>query len=164
MCTHQFKQHGYTQTPRKSPNHIKLGLRIGESCLSFHPNSMSIGFRNQVMRSFSWIIIPSLLLLFCLIGSSQAAGEKSSGDVCNTVSDPGGCPINCFRADPVCGADGVTYWCGCPDAACHGARVVKTGACDAGNAGSASVPGQALLLIHIVWLFLLGLSLLVGAF
>ncbi|KAF3573753.1 hypothetical protein F2Q69_00062428 [Brassica cretica] len=116
------------------------------------------------MRSFSWIIIPSLLLLFCLIGSSQAAGEKSSGDVCNTVSDPGGCPINCFRADPVCGADGVTYWCGCPDAACHGARVVKTGACDAGNAGSASVPGQALLLIHIVWLFLLGLSLLVGAF
>ncbi|CAH8353419.1 unnamed protein product [Eruca vesicaria subsp. sativa] len=118
------------------------------------------------MPSFSSIIPLLLLLLFCSIRIQAADDlpEKSSGDVCGTVSDPGGCPINCFRADPVCGADKVTYWCGCPDAACHGARVVKKGACDADNAGSASVPGQALLLIHIVWLFLLGLSLLVGAF
>ncbi|CAA7030578.1 unnamed protein product [Microthlaspi erraticum] len=116
----------------------------------------------------SSLIIPFLLLGFCLIGLQAADDlpENSSGDVCPRVSnpDPGGCPINCFRADPVCGADGVTYVCGCLDAACHGARVVKTGACDAGNAGSASVPGQALLLIHIVWLFLLGLSLVAGVF
>ncbi|XP_010468997.1 PREDICTED: uncharacterized protein LOC104749120 [Camelina sativa] len=110
--------------------------------------------------------IPFLFLAFCLIGLQAADDlpDRSGGGVCPGGSDPGGCPINCFRADPVCGADGVTYWCGCPDAACHGARVVKTGACDTGNAGSASVPGQALLLIHIVWLFLLGLSLLVGVF
>ncbi|KFK35383.1 hypothetical protein AALP_AA5G278200 [Arabis alpina] len=115
------------------------------------------------MNSLSLII---LLCFFCLIGiqASDDLPDKSGGDICSGVADPGGCPINCFRADLVCGADGVTYSCGCPDAACHGARVVKRGACDAGNAASASVPGQVLLLIHIVWLFLLGLSLLVGVF
>ncbi|KAL1206271.1 hypothetical protein V5N11_018699 [Cardamine amara subsp. amara] len=117
------------------------------------------------MRSLS-LSIPFLVLVFCLIGLQAADDfpDKSGVDLCSGVSKSGGCTINCFRADPVCGADGVTYWCGCPDAACHGARVVKKGACDVGNAGSASVPGQALLLIHIVWLFLLGLSLLVGVF
>ncbi|KAF2315116.1 hypothetical protein GH714_038184 [Hevea brasiliensis] len=42
---------------------------------------------------------------------------------------PEECPIACFRPDPVCGANGVTYWCGCPDALCAGVPVVKFGEC-----------------------------------
>ncbi|KAJ4905212.1 hypothetical protein Rs2_19163 [Raphanus sativus] len=111
------------------------------------------------MASFSSfsVRIALLFLVFCLIGLQAADDlpEQTRGDVCSGVSDPGGCPINCFRADPVCGANGVsagfdpwqhgqmpwvikviktalngvTYSCGCPDAACHGVRVVKRGAC-----------------------------------
>ncbi|OEL37552.1 hypothetical protein BAE44_0001430, partial [Dichanthelium oligosanthes] len=60
------------------------------------------------------------------------------------------CPVRCFRPDPVCGADGVTYWCGCSEAACAGARVLRHGYCEVG-AGSAPISG-----LHIVWLFVLG--------
>ncbi|KAK7357145.1 hypothetical protein VNO80_16428 [Phaseolus coccineus] len=77
---------------------------------------------------------------------------------------PSSCPAKCFRADPVCGADGVTYWCGCAEAACAGVEVAKLGFCEVGNGGSAPIPGQALLLVHIVWLILLGFSVLFGLF
>ncbi|XP_068650738.1 uncharacterized protein [Aristolochia californica] len=74
------------------------------------------------------------------------------------------CPVNCFRTDPVCGEDGVTYWCGCADATCAGTRVAKLGFCEFGSGGSAPVSGQALLLVHIVWLILLGISVVFGLF
>lgn len=77
---------------------------------------------------------------------------------------PASCPVNCFRTEPVCGVDGVTYWCGRADALCAGTRVAKVGFCEVGNGGSASFPGQALLLVHIVWLVLLGFSVLCGLF
>lgn len=72
------------------------------------------------------------------------------------------CPVKCFRPDPVCGVDGKTYWCGCADAGCAGVRVVKLGFCEVGNGGSAPVSGQVLLLLHIVWLILLGIFGLFG--
>ncbi|PQM41276.1 uncharacterized protein Pyn_13373 [Prunus yedoensis var. nudiflora] len=40
------------------------------------------------------------------------------------------CPVNCFRPDPVCGVDGVTYWCGCQEAQCAGVKVAKLGFCE----------------------------------
>ncbi|GLT79864.1 hypothetical protein SLA2020_513350 [Shorea laevis] len=43
-------------------------------------------------------------------------------------------------------------------------RVAKLGFCEVGSNGSASLPGQALLLVHIVWLILLGFSVLCGLF
>ncbi|CAL0307772.1 unnamed protein product [Lupinus luteus] len=70
------------------------------------------------------------------------------------------CPAKCFRTDPVCGVNGVTYWCGCTEAACAGVEVSKLGFCEVGNGGSSSLPGQALLLVHIVWLIVLGFSVL----
>ncbi|CAN4089437.1 unnamed protein product [Withania somnifera] len=91
--------------------------------------------------------------------------DQINQDICPTTtpSPPeSSCTVNCFRPDPVCGVNGVTYWCGCPDAQCAGVRVVKTGICEVGNGGSAPVTGQALLLIHIVWLVLLGLVGLLG--
>ncbi|XP_010248153.1 PREDICTED: uncharacterized protein LOC104591052 [Nelumbo nucifera] len=84
-------------------------------------------------------------------------------DLC-AGSSPPSCPVNCFRTDPVCGEDGVTYWCGCADAMCAGTRVAKLGFCEVGNGGSGPVSGQALLLVHIVWLIVLGFSVLFGLF
>lgn len=75
---------------------------------------------------------------------------------------PGSCPVKCFRTDPVCGVDGVTYWCGCADALCAGTRVAKLGFCEVGNGGNGLVSGQALLLVQIVWLILLGFFVLFG--
>ncbi|KAF3432713.1 hypothetical protein FNV43_RR23815 [Rhamnella rubrinervis] len=84
-------------------------------------------------------------------------------DVCGVSSGtPSYCPIKCFRPDPVCGVDGVTYWCGCADARCANAKVAKLGFCEVGNGGSA--PAQAFLLVHIVWLIVLGFSVLFGFF
>ncbi|XP_050238821.1 uncharacterized protein LOC126688235 [Mercurialis annua] len=94
----------------------------------------------------------------------QQITTKENVDVCKGVSTQASCPINCFRADPVCGVDGRTYWCGCADAMCSGTPVAKLGACEVGNGGSASLPRQALLLVHILWLILLGFSLLFGFF
>ncbi|CAA6673698.1 unnamed protein product [Spirodela intermedia] len=80
------------------------------------------------------------------------------------VAGGGDVPVRCFRPDPVCGVDGVTYWCGCADAACVGVRVAKLGFCEVGNGGSGLLSGQALLLVHIVWLIVLGFSVLFGLF
>ncbi|KAG0473210.1 hypothetical protein HPP92_014607 [Vanilla planifolia] len=106
----------------------------------------------------------SLFLFFTIAtGLSTAKLESSSGDPCPALSDGGrSCPVNCFRPDPVCGENGVTYWCGCLEAACAGVRVVKHGYCEVGNSGSGLVSGQAFLLIHIVWLIILGFSVLCG--
>ncbi|XP_076929740.1 uncharacterized protein LOC143594283 [Bidens hawaiensis] len=72
------------------------------------------------------------------------------------------CPVKCFRPDPVCGVDNVTYWCGCSEAHCAGVRVAKQGFCDFENGGTGEVSGQALLLVHILWLMLLGFFVLFG--
>ncbi|MBA0564024.1 hypothetical protein Golob_008982 [Gossypium lobatum] len=66
-------------------------------------------------------------------------------------------------ADPVCGDNGVTYWCGCADAYCAGTKVARIGFCESGNKGvNGSLTVQALLLVHIVWLIVLGFTVLLG--
>ncbi|RWR89507.1 hypothetical protein CKAN_01856600 [Cinnamomum micranthum f. kanehirae] len=89
--------------------------------------------------------------------------NAGADDLC-AGSAPASCPVSCFRPHPVCGVDGVTYWCGCADAICSGARVAKLGFCEVGNGGNGLVSGQALLLVHIVWLIVLGFSVLFGLF
>lgn len=91
----------------------------------------------------------------------QLPSDPQENDLCPSYSDQNSCPVKCFRPDPVCGDDGVTYWCGCPDAHCAGARAKKLGVCEVGNGGSGTA-GQALLLVHIVWLILLGVFVLFG--
>ncbi|KAJ4952700.1 hypothetical protein NE237_029532 [Protea cynaroides] len=92
----------------------------------------------------------------------RLSSEDARGDLCDGSSQRLACPVNCFRTDPVCGIDGVTYWCGCADALCAGTRVAKLGFCEVGNGARSPVSGQALLLVHIVWLVILGFSVLFG--
>ncbi|XP_057952276.1 uncharacterized protein LOC131146606 [Malania oleifera] len=90
--------------------------------------------------------------------------HASDAKPCPGSAAPASCPVKCFRPDPVCGVDGVTYWCGCADALCSGIKVAKLGFCEVGNGGSGPLSGQALLLLHIVWLILLGFLVLFGFF
>lgn len=120
------------------------------------------------LSPFLFLVLVLVLFLFLTTARPEALGRYND-DACparlsdGSASGSGSaCPINCFRADPVCGVDGVTYWCGCPDAACAGVRVAKRGPCQVGNGGSGLVSGQALLLVHIVWLIVLGFAVLFG--
>lgn len=94
-------------------------------------------------------------------GLLKLSSDRQENEVCPLNLEPDMCPVKCFRPDPVCGVDGVTYWCGCAEAHCAGARVEKFGFCEVGNGGSGPA-GQALLLVHIIWLILLGVFVLFG--
>lgn len=125
--------------------------------------------RFSTVLIFVLCILPSVLVSKDVSPSiirlpSEVAGEGQN--VCAVVAAASACPVKCFRTDPVCGVDGVTYWCGCAEAACAGAKVAKMGFCEVGNGGSASDPlsAQAFLLVHIVWLILLAFSVLFGLF
>jgi hypothetical protein len=53
-----------------------------------------------------------------------------AGDFCRPM-----CAVDCFRYDPVCGTDGVTYGCGVADAECRGIPVAYAGECITGGGG-----------------------------
>ncbi|CAK9262490.1 unnamed protein product [Sphagnum jensenii] len=75
------------------------------------------------------------------------------------------CTVNCFRADPVCGLDGITYWCGAAEAKCAGVEVAHDGYCDIweGGVGANGLhAAQSLQLVHMVWLMLAGFLIVVG--
>lgn len=128
-----------------------------------------------MLLSFSRL---SLSLFFLIISvfslslrSFPTVRSDSGLEMCGASSDDhlvsvsASCPVKCFTTNPVCGANGVTYWCGCEEAKCAGARVAKMGFCEVGNnGGTASLPAQALLLVHIVWLIIIGISVLFGLF
>ncbi|KVH88400.1 uncharacterized protein LOC112502156 [Cynara cardunculus var. scolymus] len=107
------------------------------------------------------IIIFTAVTLFATVRSNPHFLRLPSDDVylCPDTLTPGSCPVKCFRTAPVCGVNNVTYWCGCAEALCAGTRVAKLGFC---NGGSGPVSGQALLLVHILWLILLGFFVLFG--
>ncbi|GMJ14989.1 Kazal-type Proteinase Inhibitor 2 [Hibiscus trionum] len=122
---------------------LLLLLVVPFSSSSSYSSSFTVGSE----RNFTGILLPS-----------------DAADACG-VSPPArrySCPVNCFRTDPVCGDDGITYWCGCADAHCSGAKVAKIGFCIDNNGGTGSFPGQALLLLHIVWLIVLGFAVFFG--
>ncbi|KAH9317805.1 hypothetical protein KI387_019574 [Taxus chinensis] len=101
------------------------------------------------------ILIP---ILFLIIPSAFAIGNEdiialpSEQKACSKNYESVSCPITCFRADPVCGVNGITYRCGCAKAHCAGVEVAKTGFCLVGNNGESDLlSGQAFLLVHFVW-------------
>ncbi|CAM6013411.1 unnamed protein product [Sphagnum balticum] len=80
---------------------------------------------------------------------------------------PAACTVNCFRAAPVCGSDGLTYWCGAAEAQCAGVEVAHEGYCEiwkvsdeVGSTGSHAA--QSLQLVHMVLLLLAGLLIVGG--
>ncbi|KAK1399383.1 Serine protease inhibitor, Kazal-type family protein [Heracleum sosnowskyi] len=106
-------------------------------------------FSATVVRSAEYTSFP-LSLVNASVSPCGGGGQ---------TNNPVNCPVSCFRTDPVCGVDGVTYWCGCADAVCAGAEVARLGFCEVGDGVNGS---QALLLIHIVWLILLGFFVVFG--
>ncbi|XP_057440141.1 uncharacterized protein LOC130732026 [Lotus japonicus] len=113
------------------------------------------------MPRFSAVFIAVFAL--CVYPSVLLAGDEGR-EVCAVTAPSSSCPVTCFRADPVCGVDGVTYWCGCAEAACGGVKVAKLGFCGVGNGGAGPVSAQALLLLHIVWLIVLAFFVCFGLF
>ncbi|KAF9664616.1 hypothetical protein SADUNF_Sadunf16G0036900 [Salix dunnii] len=56
--------------------------------------------------------------------------DNDDDDACREWSErspDSSCPVKCFRPNPVCGVNGLTYWCGCDDARCAGTKVAKKG-------------------------------------
>ncbi|KAK2635903.1 hypothetical protein Ddye_030695, partial [Dipteronia dyeriana] len=98
--------------------------------------------------------------------SFSTVRSDATTDICPAASDcPASCPIKCFTTNLVCGDDGVTYWYGCAEALCSGAKVANRGFCEIGNnGGTASTSAQVLLLLHIVWLIISAFSVLFGPF
>ncbi|XP_024515325.1 uncharacterized protein LOC112340710 [Selaginella moellendorffii] len=119
-------------------------------------------------NSLLWAL--QLLAFLALVSGDQDDQRLSIIDSGSRVLDGGDaakieCPVSCLRADPVCGANGVTYWCGSRDAACDGVEISHTGYCSPGNGGGlgkGAMAGQALLLVHLVWLMLAGVLVLFG--
>ncbi|XP_057740768.1 uncharacterized protein LOC130957927 [Arachis stenosperma] len=127
-------------------------------------------------KILSPVAMITVLALLCLVTMVLADGKSSTPylrlssdnaserqnmcpNAASSSSPPASCPVKCFRTDPVCGVDGVTYWCGCAEAECAGAKVEKMGFCEVGNGVSTPLSGQALLLVHIVWLIVLAFSM-----
>lgn len=134
---------------------------------SFHPifrvgrhEAMLFQFSRPSLSVVLFLIFSTLFFSPIFVRSQLQFSDSEDADLCRGVASSS-CPIRCFRADPVCGVDGITYWCGCPEAQCAGTRVAHLGACEVGNGGTGP---QALLLLHIVWLIVLGFSLLFGLF
>lgn len=99
-------------------------------------------------------MVMTLLTIFCWWVTVQSS--ELGYDACGDSVRPATCPVKCFRTDPVCGEDGVTYWCGCGEARCSGVSVAKLGFCEVRNqAGS-----EALLLVYLVWLVVLAFGFL----
>ncbi|XLR47848.1 hypothetical protein HN51_032079 [Arachis hypogaea] len=128
-------------------------------------------------KILSPVAMITVLALLCLVTMVLADGKSSTPylrlssddaserqNAASSSSPPASCPVKCFRTDPVCGVDGVTYWCGCAEAECAGAKVAKMGFCEVGNGVSTPLSGQALLLVHIVWLIVLAFSVFFSLF
>lgn len=67
----------------------------------------------------------------CELGECQSNADCPGRLICYppTKTCQPSCEIYCFRYDPVCGTDGVTYGCGVADAHCHGVEVAYEGEC-----------------------------------
>lgn len=139
-----------TQKETKAKKKKKTNMMM---FLAFSRSSLSLFFFVISIFSLSFWSFPTVV------------ESHTAIDVCDSKHRPVSCPVKCFTTDPVCGMDGVTYWCGCDEARCAGATVAKKGFCQVGNnGGTASLSAQALLLVHIVWLIIIGISVLFGLF
>ncbi|MQL75432.1 hypothetical protein Taro_007835 [Colocasia esculenta] len=76
-----------------------------------------------------WGLLLLLALSLCFSISEVRADTVNLCGLSPPAARGKSCQINCFRYDPVCGNNGVTYGCGCPEADCNGVPVVKLGEC-----------------------------------
>lgn len=92
---------------------------------------------------FAIVLISSASTLISALelSLSNRLPSDNSSNLYGQLSRPSFCPVNCFRTNPVGGADVMTYWYGCTDAQCAGIPVISSASC------------------HIVWLTVLSFSL-----
>ncbi len=63
-------------------------------------------------------------------GECRCNDDCPGDTICRDNQCGPACSVQCLVADPVCGSDGNTYFCGKVDAECHGAVVVHEGECE----------------------------------
>lgn len=97
--------------------------------LSLCPLAVPSSSSDAVMGSRFSAGLLLLLLAVVSLNSGVAPAEGAAGNLCGRSPPEESCNINCLVPDPVCGANGVTYTCGCVEADCNGVRVVKLGEC-----------------------------------
>lgn len=123
--------------------------------------------KESVVSSSSWWSSSLSSSLPSSTSSSSAVAEPlaGAGALHNDSKETMSCPASCFRPNPVCGVDGITYWCGSVDAECAGVEVEYTGFCDFGSKGTGGkgvLAIQSLLLVHMIWLMLAAFLVLLG--
>ena len=136
------RRRGSTARNFNRPHRRGLLLTDPEGRLDSRPSPATPGMPSSRLVHLILLATLSLLLAQTLASSAPvpaaASASTESGDPCAAAVADGEadvplCPVRCFRPDPVCGADGVTYWCGCPEATCAGARVARRGYCEVGS-------------------------------
>lgn len=75
------------------------------------------------------ILVSVTIFSFLIITPNVCTADTAWPNESQTATKSTRCTINCFRADPVCGVNGVTYSCGYPEAACNNVAVAHGGAC-----------------------------------
>ncbi|CAM6102288.1 unnamed protein product [Calypogeia fissa] len=94
-----------------------------------------------------------------ITAASNAGGVPQKEETVEEKQVLVACNVKCFRADPVCGEDAVTYWCGDAEAKCAGVEVAYKGYCDSRSGGAGkdgTRAAQSLFLVHLLWLVLAG--------
>ncbi|KAM7265538.1 hypothetical protein ACFE04_003221 [Oxalis oulophora] len=104
-----------------------------------------------------------VLLIVLVFHIAKVRSSSANMDLCAASKRPSACPVKCFSINPVCGENGVTYWCGCEEAICWRTKVAKLGFCKVRDGQqSGSMFAQVMLLVHIVWLILVAFYVLFG--
>eukprot|EP00250_Pteridium_aquilinum_P003049 c13379_g1_i1 orf=202-735(-) len=139
-------------------------LTLSNSAITEMTNTET-GVLASIWWTLSWLasLIPSSSS--SLITFSSSAASMVPETLHNESKKTTACPPSCFRPNPVCGVDGITYWCGSVDAECAGVEVDYTGFCDfdsKGTGGKGVLAIQSLLLVHMVWLMLAAFLVVLG--
>ncbi|GJP54217.1 hypothetical protein CLOM_g13315 [Closterium sp. NIES-68] len=96
--------------------------------------------------------------------SPDASTAATAASLLKSLVSPVKCSSTCLRPNPVCGENGVTFWCGVQEAQCAGAEVAYVGACapESGVPGLSPRTWEGLVLAHQLWILVAAATVLAG--